>query len=127
MGPMVSKSKPASQHSTEPDSTNSVSGWTRTLNSEKPTLPPLLVIPSVIHSRIPPVQLSTFLSNFPLLLPSFSETTSLTTTSSETPPHQSIKVMLFSLDATPLVTTQTPLSTPESCEDWLGKEYFGYN
>merc|ERR1711959_117009 len=96
-------------NSTEKNSISSPNGWTEISNSENNTSPPLLVIPSVIHLRILPVQPSTFLSSFPPLLPSFSVTILLTTTSLETHQSQLLLQLKFLRDATPLVTIQTPL------------------
>merc|ERR1712070_4026 len=76
-------------------------------NSENNTLLPSSVIPSVIHSRILLVQLSTFSLSFLPLLPSFSVTILLTTTSSETPQLQLEMPNNFSNTATLLVRIQT--------------------
>merc|ERR1712166_859409 len=72
---------PLNKDSIKKDSNNfTKTGWRETSNLESNTSL-LSVIPSVIHSRIPPVQLSTFSSSFPPLLPSFSVTILLTTIS----------------------------------------------
>merc|ERR1712166_639428 len=99
---------PLNKDSIKRDSNNfTKTGWRETSNLESNTSLLLSVIPSVIHSRIPPVQLSTFSSSFPPLLPSFSVTILLTTISSETSQHQSDMLRNSSLTATALVRTQT--------------------
>merc|ERR1712166_87666 len=100
---------PLNKDSIKKDSNNFTKTWGNKIsNSESNTSLPSSVIPSVIHSRIPPVQLSTFSSSFPPLLPSFSVTILLTTTSSETNQHQSDGLPNSSPTATLLERTQIP-------------------
>merc|ERR1712071_610144 len=105
----VSKSRTVQKSSTKRDSRRSTtSGWPETSNSESNTSLLLSVIPSVIHLRILPVQLSTFSSSFPPLPPSFSVTILLIITSSETKQPQSSSLTILLLTATPLERTPIP-------------------